>query len=288
VFAPAQSHPKEATMTKLSLRARVASSRAARLAALPGRTGSVLRHDSRVVAQSVSWLLRSREHTNYTYDLTPLNLEHLAWWVSHVASVKVAEARSLIEEIRGDQELQEHVRRLTLASPRAGLADPLPLLGRRVGWYAVVRALRPSMVVETGTDKGLGSVVLAAALLRNGHGRLVSLDVNPASGYLVRDRYAEVTDLKVQDSLQGISALQGKIDLFIHDSLHSAEHEAAEFAAATPLLSNHARVLSDNAHVTAELSRWAEARDWTFVFFREEPRDHWYAGAGIGGAWRAG
>ncbi len=39
-------------------------------------------------------------------------------------------------------------------------------------------------------DKGLGSVVLAAALLRNaaeGHpGRLTSLDINPEAGYLAR------------------------------------------------------------------------------------------------------
>jgi hypothetical protein len=272
---------------KDTLRARLASGRTARVAALPGRTRSILRHDGRVVGQSLSWLVRSREHTNYTYDLTPLNLEHLAWWVSHVASVNVSDARSLIEEVRADRQLHEHVRRLTLASPRAGLADPLPLLGRRVGWYAVVRALRPAVVVETGTDKGLGTVVLAAALLRNGHGRLTSVDINPASGYLVQDRYAEVTDLRVQDSLEGIRAVQGPIDLFIHDSWHSPEHEAAEFAAAAPLLSDDARVLSDNAHVTAELPRWAEAHDRTFLFFGEKPTGHWYPGGGIGGAWRA-
>lgn len=269
-----------------SLRARVASGRVARLAALPGRTRSVLRHDGQVVAQSLRWLVRSREHTNYTYDLTPLNLEHLAWWVSHVASVRVSEARRLIEEGRTDRELQEHVRRLTLASSRSGLADPLPLLGRRVGWYAVVRALRPAVVVETGTDKGLGTVVLAAALLRNGHGRLTSVDINPSSGYLVQDQYADVTDLRVQDSLQGIAAVRGPIDLFIHDSWHSPEHEAAEFAVATPLLSDDARVLSDNAHVTAELPRWAEAHDRAFLFFGEKPQNHWYPGGGIGGAWR--
>ena len=38
--------------------------------------------------------------------------------------------------------------------------------GRRLGWYALVRALKPRTVVETGADKGLGSCVLAALRLR--------------------------------------------------------------------------------------------------------------------------
>lgn len=268
-----------------SWRARVAEGRAARLAALPSRTRAVMRHDSHVVGQSLSWLVRSREHTNYTYDLTPLNLEHLAWWVSAVAAVDVSTARTLIRECREDEQLQAHVRELTLASSRAGLADRVPLFGRRVGWYAVVRALRPEVVVETGTDKGLGSVVLAAALLRNRSGRLTSIDINPAAGYLVQRRYAEVVDLVVHDSLDAIRAVERPVDLFIHDSWHSPEHEAAEFAAVTPQLTSSARVLSDNAHVTAELPKWAEQHGRAFLFFGEQPKDHWYPGGGIGAAW---
>ncbi|HEY5032344.1 MAG TPA: class I SAM-dependent methyltransferase, partial [Actinomycetes bacterium] len=168
-------------------------------------------------------------------------------------------------------------------SPRRGLMDREIRLGRRVGWYALVRLLEPEHVVETGTDKGLGSCVLAAAVLRNGHGRGTTLDINPAAGAMIAGPYAEVIDLRIGDSLDTLAQLDA-IDLFLHDSDHSAGHEARELAAITPRLTETALVLSDNAHVTWELPRWAEDHDRQFSFFAERPRKHWYPGSGIGAA----
>src|SRR5690606_28957548 len=122
----------------------------------------------------------SREHTNYTYDLSDLNRTYLAWFVANVAGIDVAEARGYLDEVFEDRELARHVIDATMASARRGLADPVARIGRRAGWYALVRATRPRHIVETGTDKGLGAVVLAAALLRNGTGRLTTIDINPS------------------------------------------------------------------------------------------------------------
>ena len=121
-----------------------------------------------------------------------------------------------------------------------------------------MRAVKPQHVVETGTDKGLGSCVLAAALLRNGSGRLTTIDIDPASGYLVGPPYGAVTELVLGDSVETLRGLSTPVDLFIHDSNHSAEYEAAELRALTANLAERAWVLSDNAHVTAELSKWAD------------------------------
>lgn len=43
---------------------------------------------------------------------------------------------------------------------------------------AMVRALQPELVVETGTYKGDTMVAIADALLRNRHGRLVTIETN--------------------------------------------------------------------------------------------------------------
>lgn len=267
------------------VRRRIASSRLARVAALPSRIVAVTRHNAAVASQSTRWLIKRREHTNYTYDLTPLNLEHLAWWAASVAAAPVQECRSWIAEILLDRDLQEHAYRISVSTGRRGLTDENVRIGRRAGWYAVVRALRPSHVVETGTDKGLGSLVIAAALLRNGGGRLTTLDINPDSGFLISGRYAKVTQIERGDSLALISQLTEPVDLFIHDSDHSAAHEAAEFRAVEGHLASSALVLSDNSHITGELPVWAESTGRMFAFFREEPEDHWYPGAGIGAAW---
>ena len=264
------------------MRRRAASSRIAPLAALPIRVATVARHDVNVIGRSFRWLVTSREHTNFTYDLTDRNLEHLAWWVALIGGCSVAEARRYVREPLEDQGLHEHVSRLTAMSSRRGLADRQVRFGRRIGWYALVRARKPDLVVETGTDKGLGSCLLASALLRNGAGRLTTIDVNPDSGYLIGGVYGDVVDWVIGDSVSELSQL-APVDLFLHDSLHTYAHETAEYAAAP--LAEGSLVLSDNAHATNALAQWAEGTGRRFLFFGERPRDHWYPGSGIGAAW---
>jgi predicted O-methyltransferase YrrM len=270
----------------IELRRRLASSRAAPLAALPVRLGTVARHNSRMLRRSARWLVRSREHTNYTYDLTEISRAHLAWFVAAVAGRPVAEIRSYLDEIERDDVLRLHVRRATQASDRRGLADLTVRYGRRAGWYAFVRALRPTHVVETGTDKGLGSCVLAAALLRNGSGRLTTIDLNPEAGYLIRGPYQEVATMRIGDSLAVLRDLGRPVELFLHDSDHSPGHEAGEFVTVEPWLTDRALVLTDNAEVTDELARWSESRGRRALFFDERPADHWYPGGGIGASYR--
>jgi predicted O-methyltransferase YrrM len=244
---------------------------------------TVLRYDGRVVGRSASWLIRSREHANFTYDLTERNYQHLAWWVSAVAASPIDETRDYIQELHSDRELRSHIEHATQASDRRRLADREVRYGRRAGWYALTRAIKPSLVVETGTDKGLGSCVFAAALLRNGRGRLITVDVNPASGYLIDGPYAEVVERVIGDSITFLRGMDTPVDLFLHDSWHTLEHEMAELGAVR--LAPGAVVLSDNAHGSDALLVFAKKSRRRFLFFREEPRDHWYPGGGIGAAY---
>ena len=41
-----------------------------------------------MLAASARWLVTSREHHNYTYDLTALNRDHLAWFVAAVGTAE--------------------------------------------------------------------------------------------------------------------------------------------------------------------------------------------------------
>lgn len=263
------------------LRDKVKASRLAPVAALPMRAKQAGRHNYRLWADSARWLFTSREHENFTYDLTGRNRGHLAWFVAHATGAPVSDVRGYLDEVEQDEALRGHLERLARAGTQPGLADKEVRYGRRIGWYALVRATRPQHVVETGTDKGLGTCVLAAALLRNGSGRLTTIDVDPAAGHLIAGPYGEVTDLRLADSVETISGLDA-VDFFIHDSDHSAAHERAEIEALAPRLSDGGWVLSDNAHVTSELADWAERTGRGFLFFDERPAGHWYAGGGIG------
>src|SRR5215467_1132512 len=205
------------------MRRAIARTPFAPVAAFPFRFLRVARYDARVLRSSARWLVTSREHHNYTYDLTALNREHLAWFVSDVCAVPVAQARAWMAELEADEVLRHHIETTTAASARRGLADRHVRYARRAGWYAIVRARGPAHVVETGTDKGLGTCVIAAALLRNAAegrpGRVTTVDLNPEAGYLTRaEPWAAVVDLVVGDSLAALAALTGPVDVFLHDS----------------------------------------------------------------------
>jgi predicted O-methyltransferase YrrM len=274
-----------------TLRRAIARTPLAPVAAFPTRLAQVTRHDARVLGATARWLFTSREHHNFTYDLTPLSREHLAWFVAVVCDIPVGQARSYFAELESDAELRGHIERATAGSARRGLADRHVRYARRLGWYAVVRAARPGHVVETGVDKGLGTCVLAAALLRNAAegapGRVTSLDINPEAGYLAHaEPWSTVVDLVIGDSIASIGALRRPVELFLHDSDHSADHERREFEAVESKLAPGALLLTDNATMTGVLAEHAEATGRRFLTYREQPARHWYSGDGIGLAWR--
>ena len=53
-------------------------------------------------------------------------------------------------------------------------------------------------------------------------------------------------------------------------------------------LSDRAVILGDNSHWSPSLADFSERNGRNFIFFKEEPAQHWYPGAGIGFSFRAG
>ncbi|MEU4676170.1 class I SAM-dependent methyltransferase [Micromonospora sp. NPDC023737] len=277
-------------MDATRLRRAIARTPLAPVAAFPKRLARVARHDAKVLRTSARWLVTSREHHNYTYELTELSRHHLSWFVSVVCDRPVEQVRRHFAEIESDDVLRRHIEQATAGAARRGLADKHVRYARRIGWYAIVRATRPAHVVETGVDKGLGSCVLASALLLNadeGHpGRLTSLDINPEAGYLAcTDPWSQVVDLVIGDSIASITALDRPVDLFLHDSDHSRTHEKREFETVEGKLAPGAILLTDNVTTTNVLAEHAERTGRRFLAYRETPAEHWYPGDGIGVAW---
>lgn len=238
---------------------------------------------------ATGWIVRSRETTNYTYDLSHRNLAHLAAFVAATAKVPLEEARGYIDEIGADRALAEHVVRRTRESGAAFKSDLVARFGRRAGWYAYVRALKPRVVVETGVDKGLGACVLAAAILRNradGHeGRYYGTDIDPRAGYLFSGPYQEAGKILYGDSIESLRSLDETIDVFINDSDHSAEYEGREYETVEGKLSPRAFLIGDNSHVTDKLMEFAERTGRRFLYFREDNDGFWYPGSGLGVAY---
>ena len=256
------------------------------LAFLPQRLQLALGYVTRPLQDLITWLGASNETTNLTYDLTQANSLHLAWTISLVTATPLSVIKGFLAELDQDATLKTHIEGKTVTSGRRLTSDTEARYGRRAGWYALVRALKPKVVVETGVDKGLGTCVLAAALLRNRaegyEGRLYSTDIDPTAGFLFASPYDQVGQIIYGDSITTLKGMTEPIDIFIADSAHTAEYERGEYGTVHPVLAPQAVIVSDNAHVTQELAHFAEGTGRQFLYFREEPRAHFYPGAGMG------
>jgi len=250
------------------------------------RAGVAWRYVRRPLAEVAPWLRGSREFTNFTYDLSPRNVAYLTAMVALVADRPHEEIAAYVRELQEDRDVASHVARIARRLSRDVGIDPVPRFGRRLAWYALVRALKPRVVVETGVDKGLGTLALAAALLRNAGegspGRVIATDIAPKAGVLLQGQYLEVGEIRIGDSIKTLETLAEPIDVFVSDSDHSETYEAREYATVRERLKPTSVLVADNAHCTTKLLEFALESRRRFLFFREEPEHHWYPGGGAG------
>ena len=257
-----------------------------RLALFARRTFAVSKFLAKQGWNAFRWLFNSREFTNTTYRYTDRNLTHLAVILSEITGARIDQIRGLFDELENDAELRSHLVQRTQGGPGRLYSDSDVRYTRRTAWYALTRILRPRVVIETGVDKGLGSAVLCAAILRNRgegyEGYYYGTDINPEAGFLLGGKYSEAGTILYGDSIESLNKINDPINLFVNDSDHSAEYEAKEYLAVKDKLAADAVIIGDNAHCNDKLLHFAQATGRKFLFHRETLLDHWYPGDGIG------
>ena len=241
---------------------------------------------SKRLEKLADWLVTSRELTNFTYKISDIGMTYFAQSVAMATGASIEQARGWLREPEENEELLNHLTMKHQASEMKCLADDIPRFARRLVWYALVRARKPKLVVETGVDKGLGAVLLCSAVKKNveeGHqGYYVGTDINPEAGYLLDGVYSQFGRVIYGDSIETLKQLPQAVELFINDSDHSAEYEEREYQIIESKLVSDSIILGDNAHVTQKLAEFAEKTDRKFIFVPEMVEGHWYPGAGVG------
>jgi predicted O-methyltransferase YrrM len=241
---------------------------------------------NKLLSSIVSWLFNSNELTNFTYDLSDSNKQYLSCFIAEITGINLDTISQYLQEIEQDIQLKQSIENTSQSSYLSFMTDKQARFGRRIGWYLLIRALKPKVVVETGIDKGLGSIVIASALMRNDDegysGHLYATDIDPNAGYLIKPPYNKFVTILYGDSIESLTSFENKIDIFINDSDHSADYEAKEYLAIQSKLSSNSFIIGDNADITTKLFEFSLSTNRKFLFFKEEPMDHWFPGGGIG------
>jgi Methyltransferase domain len=146
-----------------------------------------------------------------------------------------------------------------------GWDDADPCLGRLAWW--LTRRLRPEFVVETGVARGLTTRVILEALERNGRGRLWSIDLPPLieqhlwseTGAAVppqlRTRWTLLT-CSSRRRLPGLVRELPRIDLFVHDSMHTTRNVLFELDQVWPALPPRGAMLVDDVERNHAVGRF--------------------------------
>jgi hypothetical protein len=243
---------------------------------------AVRRHGAKV-SGNLPFVLLDPEPDNFTYAIA--NEAELAPWAAAVSQCDPRLAERLLVEPASDAVLQRRLR--TATSGRWLWTKPLPVFGKRLGWYVLARVIRPSVIIEVGVHDGLGSLLLLRALQRNldeGHpGRLVSFDVNPAAGWLVgSDPLWELRIEASSEGLKGVLERHGEVGMFIYDGSHAYQEERQDLELAAASLAADGLLLSDDAQVTHALADLCRERGLAYFEFQEVPVAHFYPGAVLG------
>lgn len=147
-----------------------------------------------------------------------------------------------------------------------GWDDADPALARAV--WCLARHLRPRRVVETGVARGITTRFLLEALERNGSGRLWSIDLPPLLERKLRTQTAAAVPERCRSRWQyveGSSRRQlprlladlGEIELFVHDSIHTARNLGFELDCAMAAMEARGALVADDVHMNAGFRAYA-------------------------------
>jgi len=208
-------------------------------------------------------LLRNRPE----YEVTPPEQALAALGASirvdlrkHLDEVQVADIQRKVEALR---------QRMTAKGPFSVVHNADPVFARLC--YALVRALRPKLGVETGVCYGVTSAYVLQALSVNRDGQLHSIDLPPLGkngddfvGWFVPQELRSRWMLHRGQSsrlLPPLLAGVDTIDLFIHDSLHTYRNMTHEFRFAWAALRAGGVLVSDDIEGNSAFAELATAPD---------------------------
>jgi predicted O-methyltransferase YrrM len=194
------------------------------------------------------WALMLRRPGRHTLDNMATTLQEPR--VSTLLDTMYTESKNQMSRLR--ERGSDFNRPMTTAERTEAMSEfyiPVtPEAGRLL--YSLVRATRPTTVVEFGMSFGISAIHLAAAVRDNGSGRVVTTELSETKIAAAKQTFAEtglddVITILEGDALITLESLDGAIDFILLDGWKDLYLPVIELL--EPRLSTGALVVADNA-----------------------------------------
>jgi hypothetical protein len=208
---------------------------------------------------------------NPVYSIRSIARE-LTWaderFLGEVTDCRARKIRRFLDEPFDDAEFAQHIRQTRDLHGRASISTADLYAKKVLIQYAIVRALKPELVVETGIANGVSSSYLLLAMEKNRKGHLHSIEVDDSHvllegrgpGWIVPEPLRIRWSIHMGPSeliLPNLLKVLPLLDIFVHDSLHTYAHMMLEFETAFPRLKPGGILLADDAMWNAAFPTFA-------------------------------
>lgn len=195
-------------------------------------------------------------------------------FVNKLESISQNKFNSYLAEIKNDSQFLQSLQQKHLQIRKKPLPQPQ-------GWtallYVMIRHIKPKIIVETGVFDGISSAFILKALNKNKYGTLVSIDRpayheiqgstdfmpfhllphNKEPGWLVPKNLLSRWQLHKIKNVRGLKEVISrirKVDLFIHDSLHTYGHMHWEMSVAWKKMKKNGLLFVDDIFCNSAFS----------------------------------
>lgn len=260
--------------------------RAARVAMMPLRLlrGFRAARTWRSLIAPVIWTFSGREFTNFSYDTPAANQAQLANALALLTGIDRSTMAGFVHEAVSDAELPRRYAAVRAGDQLEWMTERTHRFGKRLAYYALVRALRPRTVIEAGVDQGLGAMAIVRALEQNAAegtpGLHFGIEFNRKKACPFQadgsSPYSRIVHARSEEFLE---RFEGRPNIFIHDTLSDADHVCAHLE----ILRRKMRPgdIFVAVWVLPEIVNFCETHDLAYVVHRDESIKHPYPGSAL-------
>jgi predicted O-methyltransferase YrrM len=232
------------------------------------------------------YVLKSNETHSFTYALTEINEKYLCHTISIVTKESLATVKKYFDELKNDTELKKYLKEKIMLSEQKDKLDQRYEFTSRLAWYAIIRIIKPNVVVENGVSLGISALLMCRALQKNRiegqPGKYIGIDIDPQAGFLVNDDFfGQEANILIGDALSVLKNFKESVDFYFSDGLRYFDYEKEEFNLLQPYLNAKSIIVSNKLYFSSALADFSEKNGRNLIYFKESPK-HWYSGAGIG------